>query len=196
MPGRLAAADIEPAEFSARLAERCGGVWVYLRYVLDEVRAGLRNPADIDDLPDGLWAYYAEQVRRWRTDAQWATFTLPLLATLAVAGEPLPPGTLARLAGGLDAAAVRRGCNLTLRPLLNAQSAPRRFELYHASLREMLTGQQADGADWPDHLLALNDEFRQASAAAHSRIVGTYLHDFGGLDRGLPALASAGPGPG
>ena len=188
--GRLAAADIEPAEFSARLAERCGGVWVYLRYVLDEVRAGLRNPADIDDLPDGLWAYYAEQVRRWRTDAQWATFTLPLLATLAVAGEPLPPGTLARLAGGLDAAAVRRGCNLTLRPLLNAQSAPRRFELYHASLREMLTGQQADGADWPDHLLALNDEFRQASAAAHSRIAGTYLHDFGGLDRGLPALAS------
>ena len=188
--GRLAAADIEPAEFSARLAERCGGVWVYLRYVLDEVRAGLRDPADVDDLPDGLWAYYAEQVRRWRTDAQWATFTLPLLATLAVAGEPLPPGTLARLAGGLDAAAVRRTCNLTLRPLLNAQSAPRRFELYHASLREMLTGQQADGANWPDHLLALNDEFRQASADAHSQIADTYLHDFGGLDRGLPALAS------
>ena len=44
---------MDPAEFTGLLAERCGGVWVYLRYVLNELRFGLRRPDEISDLPSG-----------------------------------------------------------------------------------------------------------------------------------------------
>ena len=138
-PGRT------PAAFTALLAERCGGVWVYLRYVLQELRIGLRRPDEVSALPAGLDSYYADQVRRWQQDPAWDTALLPLLATLGVAGEPLTAASLARLAGGPDPAAVQRGCDLILRPLLTTARPLRasgllRYEIYHASFRELLNG--------------------------------------------------------
>ena len=59
---------------------------------LDELRFGLRRPDEISDLPSGLRNYYADQIRRWQHDSAWDTGLLPLLATLGVAGEPLPAG--------------------------------------------------------------------------------------------------------
>ena len=104
LAARLAEAGADTAEFTALLAERCGGVWVYLRYVLDELRIGLRRPDEISDLPAGLRSYYADQIRRWQQDPAWQAGLLPLLATLGAAGEPLPAAALARLAG----ASIRR----------------------------------------------------------------------------------------
>ena len=90
LAARLAQAGTSPEAFTALLAQRCGGVWVYLRYVLEEVRLGLREPGAVANLPVGLWSYYAEQIRRWQGDPAWETVLLPVLATLGVAGEPLP----------------------------------------------------------------------------------------------------------
>ena len=42
LAARLAEAGVGAAEFTSLLAQRCGGVWVYLRYVLEELRDGLR----------------------------------------------------------------------------------------------------------------------------------------------------------
>src|SRR5262249_53569707 len=136
-------ADMDAAEFSSVLAERCGGVWVYLRYVLNELRIGLRQPDQITDLPSGLRNYYADQIRHWRQDPAWHNVLLPLLATFGVAGEALPVESLARLAGHVDPVTVQRWCDLTIRPLLttsrmNAMGALRRYEIYHASFRELL----------------------------------------------------------
>ena len=76
-PG-LAAVGTDQAEFIDLLAERCGGVWVYLRYVLDELRLGTRRPDQISDLPSKLPGYYADQIRRWQQDPGWHTGLLPL----------------------------------------------------------------------------------------------------------------------
>ena len=38
------------------------GVWIYLRYVLDELREGYRSIDDIDSLPGDLFSYYAESL--------------------------------------------------------------------------------------------------------------------------------------
>lgn len=99
LAARLAEAGMDPAAFTAVLAERSGGVWVYLRYVLDELRIGLRRPDEVPGLPAGLHSYYADQVRRWRQDPAWQSGLLLLLATLGVAGEPLSASSLARLGG-------------------------------------------------------------------------------------------------
>ena len=198
LAARLADADLDPAEFTDLLAYHCDGVWVYLRYVLQELRLGLRRPDAMSDLPSGLREYYADQIRRWQRDPAWDNGLLSLVATLGVAAEPLPTSTLARLSGGLDPATVRRWCDLTLRPLLTTTRAaavrqPLRYEFYHTSLREALLG--ADGEsrtlldNEPYEIAALADELKQATLTAHSRIASTYLSFFGGLDSGLHILA-------
>jgi hypothetical protein len=199
LAARLAEASIDPADFVAVLAERCEGVWVYLRYVLQELRIGLRRPDAIGDLPSGLWNYYVAQIRYWQDDPAWDESLLPLLATLGVAGEPLPTVVLARLAGDLDTVAVRRWCDFTFRPLLTTTratraSTPLRYEIYHASFRqvlEALPGEQSPdpGEERPYELQALADELREATVAAHGRIADTYLSCFGGLAAELPVLA-------
>ena len=199
LAARLAEVSIDPADFVAVLAERCEGVWVYLRYVLQELRIGLRRPDAIGDLPSGLWNYYVAQIRYWQNDPAWDESLLPLLATLGVAGEPLPAVALARLAGDLDTVAVRRWCDFTFRPLLTTTraagvSTPLRYEIYHASFRQVLKalpGEQSLDPDEerPYELEALADELHEATVAAHGRIADTYLSCFGGLAAELPMLA-------
>jgi hypothetical protein len=194
LAARLAQAGTSPSAFTAQLAERCGGVWVYLRYVLHELRIGLRRPDEVSALPAGLDSYYADQVRLWQRDPAWQHGLLPLLATLGAAGEPLTAVTLARLGGAPDPAAVQRWCDLTLRPLLTTVRPPRpgalRYEIYHASFRELLNGFLQDSDDQGYDLVALAGELGQATDAAHSRISDTYLSCFGGLEAGLPVLAA------
>jgi hypothetical protein len=199
MAARLAAAGTDPTLFTEQLTQLSGGVWVYLRYILEEVRLGLRAPDAIQGLPSGLLGYYAEQIRRWKQDPAWNDTFLPLLATIGVTGEPLPVPVLARLAGGLDVAAVRRWCELTARPLLSTTppgpaGGPLRYEIYHASFRETLTAWPADdgaeSAGAVHEFEPLADELRPAIHSAHNRIADCYLASFGGGDRGLPALAA------
>ena len=195
----LAQAGMDAAGFIDLLARRCSGVWVYLRYVLDELRFGQLRPDEISDLPFGLRNYYAYQIRRWRQDAAWDTGLLPLLAILGVAEEPLAAVSLARMAGNIDSAAVQRWCNLIIRPMLTTTrtfnaAAPIRYEIYHASFREFLNADYGDPAissddQLPYELLVLTDELRHATITAHNRICDIYLTCFGGLDDGLPVLA-------
>jgi hypothetical protein len=202
LAGRLAAAHMSKAAFVDLLTPRCKGVWVYLRYVLSEIRDGSRLPGAIADLPAGLQAYYASQFDGWRRAPDWADGLLPLLATLGVADEALSAATLAELAGGQDQARVRRWCGTTLLPLLTistpavptgqAAASPtsgdeRLFAIYHASLREVLRGDTPKGTEGAPLEDAL--ELRQATVAAHSRICDRYLLLFGGLDAGLAKLA-------
>jgi hypothetical protein len=200
LAARLADAAVDPAEFTALLAARCAGVWVYLRYVLNELRLGLRSPDGISDLPVGLREYYADQIRRWKSDPGWHDGLPALLATLGVAEEALPAAALARLAGSLDPVVVQRWCDLTIRPFLTTtrtppSGTPLRYEIYHASFRELLNPRHdealaAPSDPQPYELLALADELKQAALSAQNRVCDTYLACFGGLDTGLPTLTA------
>ena len=195
LASRLGEVGLEPAAFASLLAERCDGVWVYLRYVLEEIRIGLRAPNALGDLPAELWEYYADQIRSWQHDPAWDQALFPLLATLGVAGEPMTAALLARLAGGLDASRVHRWCNLTIRPLLatrrTSADRPLEYEIYHLSFNEVLAGGLPERADdeSPDRAMTLADEMRQATVTARGRIADIYLTAFGNLDAGLPVLA-------
>lgn len=196
LASRLADAGMAPANFVELLAERCGGVWIYLKYVLEELRIRLRDPKQIGELPPRLRGYYASQIRRWEEDPSWDSGILPLLATLGVSGEALPADTLARLSGGLDPASVRHWCDFNLRPFLaTPPGTPRRYEIYHESFRDVLREPYDDESpnreDSSDLLPALAAELRQAHLSAHSRIADSYLTRFGGISAGLPTLAAA-----
>ncbi|MBL7496891.1 ATP-binding protein [Frankia sp. CNm7] len=94
----LRAARLSVDAFCQTLLDRADGVWIYALTVLDEIRRGRRRPTDVDQLPEGLAGYYADNVTRWRGelgDDGWRTHGLPLLTTLAAIREPQPAATLA-----------------------------------------------------------------------------------------------------
>ena len=135
--------------FRRTLAQRCAGVWIYLRYVLDEIRDGLRDPREVSLLPGDLAGYYAEQVDRWRGDLtslagqdRWERVCLPLLGVLAAARAPLTAAELASYAD-VPAEATRSLLDVTIRAFLNLAGDPvgwPRYSLRHQSLRDLLSG--------------------------------------------------------
>jgi hypothetical protein len=194
LAAHLAEAGVEPRDFIRLLSGRCDGVWIYLRYVLHELRIGLRRIDAIGDLPTGLLGYYADHISRWQADPSWQSLLLPLLATLGAAAEPLTALALSRLAGDLNVHEVRQLCDTAFRPLLTASrtgpTTPLKYEIYHSSFRQVLRGDYGDAAALPFELEALGDELYQVTIAAHSWVADTYLQGFGGLDAGLPELAA------
>ncbi|WP_238012019.1 hypothetical protein KZZ52_52520 [Dactylosporangium sp. AC04546] len=165
--------------FVAQLAHLCGGVWVYLRYVLAEIHHGMRAVDKLDSLPRDLWEYYTDNLRAWREHPDWATVGAPVLAALGAAGEPVTAATLARWAGA-DVGAVRGWCDAVLRPFLSVVDgdAPTRYGIYHASLRELLRGEVPADVQG-DAYRAWAEELRERTDAAHRRIADTYLELFG-----------------
>ncbi|GAA1275877.1 hypothetical protein [Saccharothrix xinjiangensis] len=156
---------VEDPDLATTLADRCGGVWVYLRYLLHEIRLGTRQPDELASLPPNLRAYYTAQLTRWSGSPDWRTGLLPLLATLTAAAEPLDVTTLS----GLTGADVRQWCRHDLRPFLTAtDESPRRYAIYHASFRELVDG--AVPADGSDDERAWADALAEATRSAHGRI--------------------------
>lgn len=187
---RLAAHGLDADTFRREAIRRCGGIWVYLRYLLHEIRLGLR-PADTwDDLPGSLWEYYLRQLTRWQAHPDWPRLG-PVLATLAAVPEPVDLPMLARLAAVDDPTPLRDYRDRLLRPFLAVEPGPaRRASIYHTSFRQFLTGEPVPGHDdHHDHATALAEQLREAVTAAHTRIADHYLDRFGGLDTGLKQLA-------
>lgn len=181
---RLAAAGVSPDDAAVLLAERSGGVWVYLRYVLAGLRTGQQPVDELRSLPADLSGFYARQFMRWQGVPGWAGVGKRVLATLVAAPEALPYSTLCRLAGTSDQEAVRRWCDLVLRPFLTADDAlaERRYELYHATARGFFGGVLERVHD--DGLKVLAAGLAESVARAHLRISEHYVREFGGFDGG------------
>ncbi|MCT9113057.1 hypothetical protein N4G69_47345, partial [Streptomyces mirabilis] len=178
---RLAAAGVNADDAAALLAERSGGVWVYLRYVLAGLRTGQQPVDELSSLPADLSGFYARQLMRWQGIPGWPDNGKQLLATLVAAPEALSYSTLCRLAGVSDQEAVRQWCDLVLRPFLTADDAlaERRYELYHATARSFFGGVWEGVHD--DGLKVLAAGLAESHGRAHWRISEHYVRDFGGF---------------
>lgn len=177
----LTASSIQIGRFRNVLAARCNGVWIYLRYVLDEIRDRIRDPAEIGRLPDDLAGYYAGQISRWRGDhndpavqTQWTQVRLPLLGTLGAARAPLNVSELASFAGVAEDAVVEFA-EETARAFLARQPDPVgqvRYSFRHQSLRDLLTGNGPGNR--PDVTSQVDTLVTQVQRA-HHRIVDTLI---------------------
>jgi hypothetical protein len=183
---RLQSAGVTAVEFTAGLLDRCGGVWIYLRYILDALRLDLYSPLEIGELPPDLITYYTEQLL---PDDDTDTTRTRLLVTLAAVTEPLTVTVLAELAG-LPESEVERLCAERLRPFLTCTVVgdERRYAIYHVSLRDYLHGAYLESMLEADQTRA--ERLARRCRAAHSRIADRYLESWGGLRAGLPTLAA------
>lgn len=164
-PHCLAAAISESTVFVGTLIERSAGIWIYLRYVLEEMRAGSRLPTSLDDLPNGLWDYYTENLDLLRSDTdQWDSFFLPILAALAAAQEPVTPSILAGFANlSVAPGEIVRFLAIKWRPFCIKFSGDR-YSLFHQSLRDFLSGAASPGSEeFPDFAATDRSELEAAT---------------------------------
>lgn len=191
---RLAAGGIAPTDFVERMTLQCGGVWLVLRYVLAEVRAGTRPPDELPSLPKGLWRYYAQFWGEWRRvhEEDWADVDLPLLAALTASRELASVDFLCKLAGIRTAHGINRAAQLfsdAWRPFLRTQedSEGERYEAFHSSLVEFVAGEvEIEGLESAER--AFVRLLSGASRRMHRQISDQYLEAWGGLTAGLPLL--------
>ena len=179
--------------FCTRILGRCGGLWIYLRCMLDEIYSGRRTVTDLDSLPADLWSYYRE---RLTVDGPGLPpWYLPTLTTFAALGQPVAAQRLAAIADVPQAAEeISKLLDGPLRSLLrvNRSEETATYEVGHASVRDFLAGARQPGAPDSDAAETLCNRLRQMTTAAHERIADRYLRAWGGLESGLELLR-AGP---
>ncbi len=187
---QLRAHNYTEADFVRVLKERSGGVWMYLFYVVSEIAGGSRAPLDLATLPSGLAGYYTDYWGDWsegrngRGDgpAKWDTVYAPLLATLAAAQLPID---LNLLLAWSKVQTTKYEVERLLRRNWRAFITERKidhtphFALYHASLRNFLTG-QVDRQGLTLEAEQLSDELSRRTREAHARIVEHYRQQCNG----------------
>jgi hypothetical protein len=143
------ASDVDLNWLRLALAEASSGKWIYLRYILDEIRDGRRNPGDMDQPPADLAVYYTQAIVRWRGNPanpadqrRWENVYLPLLATLGAARAPLAIDELSSFAD-VPAEQVRPFVEQTARTFLDRQGSSAdtaTYVLRDRSVRDLLVG--------------------------------------------------------
>ena len=188
-PGIAAAlhgAEVADDELICALSEKSRGVWLYVHYVLSEIERGQRNLTELDDLPTGLWSFYAEQCTRAEAQdsEQWKRCDRRILATLAVVLEPVESATLGALAGVEDEDAVDEVAGRWAAFLERDGDPP--YWLYHDSFRRFLNGEASTELTAAERKIA--GRFERLAHRAHERIADHYLDRWGCLGSGLPGL--------
>ena len=184
----LREAGIGVAQLVDAMLLKSSGVWLYAYFVLGEIERGERTVEHLDDLPFGLWQYYAEhwRRRREREPVRWEQFDLPLLATLAASQEPLTVAILSELAGVIDDGTVARILNEWEPFLERVEDDKPRYRLFHDSLRAFLNGHTVSGLHRGER--ATVEQLADTARHAHERIATRYVEAWGGLDANLPGL--------
>jgi hypothetical protein len=152
------------------LKERSAGNWMYLYFVIREIQEGRRS--DLKDLPLGLAGYYGEYWGRWRRQSDWNRLYAPLLAVLAAAREAANAEQLRNWAGlNAETREVRQLLEERWAAFLFANDG--RYRLYHASLRNFLSGNIAEGrlTQADRHLVK---ELAERTRQAHRQIAEHY----------------------
>ena len=198
----MARAGLSPDRFADLLLERSAGIWIYVRYVLEEIKRDPRTVSALPDLPRGLEEYYNNNLGRLCNGPEGTSLHILVLASLAVAAEPVDAPTLAAFAGIGDWLRAELLLDGMLRPYCVVMRMPgesrRRFKIRHPSLTEYLTGSvpAADSAetgacDRPANVSSLRTVLAEACRDTCNRICDRYLAAWGGMDRQVPDLEAA-----
>ncbi|WP_239341596.1 ATP-binding protein, partial [Frankia sp. CiP3] len=137
--------------FVDSLLRACDGGWMYLTYVLDDIREKRLSPAEVSGLPGGLRAHYMQQVTRWENndEALWRGVRRPTLALLAALRRRATAAELADWAKA-DAEDVANWLDQDLRAFLKVtkpRPMPHTYRIRHQSLRDLFVPQPGPAPD-------------------------------------------------
>jgi hypothetical protein len=130
-------------QFVVGLRKKSQGNFMYLYHVLPAIEQGRFGKGTLDELPDGLIAYYQRHWRRMRgqRESEFDTVYAPIVCILGVAREPVTVQQIAawtKLHQGQVADAIG-----LWREFLEQESVDgeRRYRIYHASFQDFLKEQ-------------------------------------------------------
>ena len=160
-----------------QVAQASQGNFLYLHHYALGLTDGDVSLLNMATLPRGLYGIYADfltRIKERRGDVAWDAGYKPVLATLAVAREPLARRQIAAFAGTSEETAA--SVLLQAKAFLDTTQIDgnRVYAMYHLSFGE--------------YLLSEHNEDYIDGRSAHSRIADHYLNSWGGLAEGLPAL--------
>jgi len=138
---RVSLWKISEADFTNVLVEKSEGNFIYLYYILPEIRAGRFQKGTVEELPKGLLAYYRGHWLQMQIADHEAFTNLyePMVCILAVVQEPVTIQQL-HLWTGKDTSKVQLAIN-KWREFLKEQKQDGevRFRIYHVSFQEFLS---------------------------------------------------------
>jgi hypothetical protein len=179
-------------QFIKCLVDKSGGLWIYLKFIIQEIEQAKRSPLNLDALPNNLTEYYAEYWQDWRKnhETQWYRNHLPILATLTVAQEPLTYKNLINLSG-LDGSSREFLCLLKEQwmPFLDisVKDYVEKYRFYHDTVKEFFEV-SVDEKTLTSAEKYFFDEIAQATKDANYRISERYLAAWGGIKNCLIGL--------
>ncbi len=187
----LQAYDIAPQDFIATLIEKSHGIWSYLFHVLHHIQHAIQPPLDLDNLPDGTWAYYTLYWHHQRAanKPRWERTIRPLIATLSALFEDVGARTLRILSGiELSPKEIDHLLQTQWNTFVAHTAGPEpRYSLSDNSLRDFFNGcTSCEGLDQQDRTLL--SEITATVRGSHNRIARYYLEGWGGLEHQLPKL--------
>lgn len=187
--------EMSADEFREMLTRHCAGVWILLRHLLDELRAGLVSPDNLPPLPEGLWTHYSQKLDELTRDE--FDLALPALSTLACAAEPLTLDTVVALANIENTAQHRQDLRALvagrLRQFVRTVGNERNlyYTTMHDSVRDYLTG-------WRPEKTMTGDEprldlLRTTVEETQRRIIDRYVLALFGTRDNFPQVLTADP---
>ncbi len=179
-----------PEEFVTILIKKSQGVWIYLHCVISAIELNEWQTLDLDSLPVGLRDYYIGYWMKWSEEDQWFKSYSTLLATLAVAQEPISIERLTSWTSSeMLAPELRRLLMVRWGPYMavSLHGKEERYSFYHPTLKEFFEGIVEQENLNTDEKVFL-DALIEAAFDAHNRLVERYLTAWGGLNNGLPGL--------
>lgn len=182
-------------EFREVLTQNCGGVWIVLRYRLEDVRAGRTSPDDLSQLSEDVWTHYSRKLDELPRDE----FDLAVLAlcTLACAAEPLTLDTVVALADienterhRQDLRALVAG-RLSQFLLIFGDEWNPYYTIQHDSFRDYLTGWRPERDMTGDRVRLVR--LRTTVEETQRRIIDRYLLVLFGTRDHFPPILAADP---
>ncbi len=173
-------------EAEDRLVEAAAGNFLYVRFLVDEVRRGQRSLDSLEGLPGGLYTLYNEYLDRLTGTSPggapgtaWERGLQPLLGCISVA-TPSAPRALLPSWIRKDAGRVSRLLDET-RQVIEPDESPDGpgHRLYHRSMSDFLAAAQygTNGAQ-------RDNPYHTPPEAQHARIAQHYVRNFKGTDWG------------
>lgn len=143
MEARLAAWGVSAGQFVAALRTKSQGNFMYLYYVLPAIEEGKFVEGALDELPEGLMAYYQRHWRQMRegNESVFDEVYEPIVCILGVAQEPVTAQQITNWTK-LERGQVKESIRLW-REFLEEEKVEgeRRYRIYHASFQDFLKEQ-------------------------------------------------------
>lgn len=143
----IAAQEIDRDLFVKHMIEHSQGNFMYLHYVLPEIKNGAYKDLDLGRLPVGLQNYYEDHWGRMRgrDEEAWFKYRLPVVLALTVVKEAVSLSLLADFSGVKERARIRKVLS-EWAPFLYVEQAEesgeKRYRLYHASFYDFIASRE------------------------------------------------------